>query len=257
MVSMLQEIDISQMFNHFAQKRCANHQKRKASSVCLHENCWKLESDKAFFCEDCNMDHTKKHGNSLRFDVLFTDELFEELDEYSKNANTKDKLKERIRKFDQKINDLHKEIEQWTRYQFAELKRFFESHFIEADCFERIENLKKMLSEARTDLSLNYELKENVNTYCTQIQSIQNELNEVIYGQLINDEENDDKINEEWKIKFKKMENSIKENVKNQVDQLAESLVNCNKKGKPLRMNESIIKEVSISEIKMPMVIKN
>ena len=260
MVSMLQEIDISQMFNHFAQKKCINHQKRKAYSVCLHEDCWNSESDKAFFCGDCNVDHIKKHVNSLRFDALFTDELFDEFDEFTNNQNIKDKSKERIKKFEQTINELHKEIEQWTKCQFTELKRFVENYLIEIDNVEVIKNLKKMLSEARIDLSLNYEFKEKVKIYCIEMQKIQNGLNEITNEQVIRDKQKkDDKMDEELNLKLQKMANDIKENVKNQVNQLPEYLIQNNQKIKLLR-NESTIKETGNKNKlvpEMPMVIEN
>ena len=244
MVSILKEIDITQMFNHFAQKKCINHQRRKASSVCLHQDCWELELEQAFFCEECNVNHIKRHGDSLRFDALFTDELFEELDEFSNNQNTKDKSKEKISKFDKKIDELHSGIEQWTTCQFTELKKFFEHHSIDnlqVDHFEAINNLKKMLSEARIELSLNYEFKERVKTYCIKILKIQNDLNELIYlnGQVINEAEKKD---QESNLKLQKMANEIQENVKKQVNQITEYLIDSNKKSKSLK-NESLIKE--------------
>ena len=70
MVSILKEIDITQVFNHFAQKKCINHLRRNASSVCLHQYCWNSEFDQACLCVDCNVDHIKNHGDSLRFDAL-------------------------------------------------------------------------------------------------------------------------------------------------------------------------------------------
>ena len=238
MVSILQEIDIAHVFNHFAQKRCITHPKRKASSVCLHEDCWKSESDKAFFCEDCNVDHVMKHLNFARFDALFTDELFYEFDDFAnKNQNTKEKSKERIRKFEHKINELHIEIEQWTRCQFAELKRLFENHLIATDSFEVIKNLKKMLSDARIELCLNYELKEKVKIYCTQIQNIQNNLNEHVISEKKNDQM-DEKLN----LKLQNMANNIQENVKNQINQLTEYLIDSKKKSKSTQ-NQFLVEE--------------
>ena len=244
MVSISQEIDISQMFNHFAQKKCINHQKRKASSVCLYEDCWKLESDNAFFCVDCNVEHIKKHGNSLRFDSLFTDELFDEFDEYVKNANKSNKLKERISKFDQKINELHIEIEQWTRCQFTELKRFFESYLREnLNIDQAIENLKQMLSEAKRDLILNYKFKEKVKSYCIKMEKIQKDFNDIMNDQVIGDsEKKDDKMDLELDSKLQKMGNFIKENIKNQVNQLNDNLIGFTKKNKSLK-NKFLMEE--------------
>ena len=142
MIRILQIIDISQMFNHFAQNKCINHQKRRASSVCLHEDCWKSESDKAFYCEDCNDDHNNKHGNLMRFNTLFTDELLENLDEHSKTSSITDKLKERRKKFEQNMNDLYRDIEQSIRLQFTESKKLFENQSIES--FQlKIDNIEK------------------------------------------------------------------------------------------------------------------
>ena len=135
MVSILKEIDITEVFNHFAQKKCINHQRRRPSSVCLHGDCWKSEFDQAFLCADCNIDHIKKHKDSLRCDTLFTDELFEEFDYYTDIQKTKDNVKERISKFWETINELHREIDQWTKCQFAELKRILESNLIERNYF--------------------------------------------------------------------------------------------------------------------------
>ena len=87
----------------------------------------------------------------MRFNALFTDELFEEYDEYNKNPNTKNKLTKRIKKFDEKINELHADIEQWTIYQFSKVKKFIEDHLLEKlniEYFDDIKNMKKMLSEA-------------------------------------------------------------------------------------------------------------
>ena len=249
MVSILKEIDINEVFDHFAQKKCINHQKRKASSICLHENCWKLESDQAFFCVDCNVDHIKKHENSVRFNALFTDELLKEFDEFTQNQTIKDQSKVRISKFENKINELHGEIEQRTRSQFAELKNSFQSYLVEKDYFGPINNLKKMLTEAQIDLRLNYESKEKLNRYCTQIKHIQNELNGVINNKIISEGPKDyDEIDEELNLKLQNMANEIQENVKNQVNQLAKYLIDCNKKGKLLK-NESIPREVSIPKI--------
>ena len=257
MVSILQEIDITRAFNHFAQKRCIVHQKRKVSSVCLHEDCWKLESDKAFFCEDCNVDHIKKHENYVRFNALFTDELIEECDEYTNNQNNNDKLKERIRRFQSKIDELHIEIEQWTRCQFSEWKKSFESHLIEnlhIDYFQAIKNLKQMFLEAQKDLSLKYEFKENVKLYCTQIKKIQNDLNDVMNEQIIAETENkNDKMDKELDSKLQQIGNEIKENIKNQVNQFIENLTNFTKKSKSSK-NELLMEEepnLEISEIKM------
>ena len=250
MVSIKKEIDMTQVFNIFAEKKCINHQRRKAYTVCLHEDCWNSEYDKAFFCADCNMENIKQHGNSLRFDALFNEELFDELDDYTKNQNTKDKSKERINKFDKKINELHKEIEQWTKCQFAELKNIFESHLTETDYFEVIKNLKKMLSEARIDLSLDYESTEKLKSYCIKMQKIQNDLNKVINEQIINESKKDyDKMDEELNLRLQGMGNKIQENMKNQVNQLAEYLIDSNNKSKSLR-KESTIKKVLITEIK-------
>ena len=80
MISILpKETDITQAFNHFAQRKCINHQRRKAFPVCLHEDCWKPVVDEAFFCEDCNVNHVMKHRNSMRFNALF-------MMNYSKNV---------------------------------------------------------------------------------------------------------------------------------------------------------------------------
>ena len=234
------ETDITQAFNHFAQRKCINHQRRKASSVCLHEDCWKSVIDEAFLCEDCNVNHVMKHTNSMRFNALFTDELFEECDEYNKNPNTKNKLKERISKFDEKINELNKEIEQWTKYQFSKVKKFIEDHLLEKiniEHFDAIKNLKKMLSETRKDLSINYKTKEIVNSYCIQMQNIQNHLNEQIISE---EEKKDDKTDNELDSKLQQMGNEIKENITNQVDQLTMNLIDTNKKIESLK-NESLI----------------
>ena len=249
MVSMLKEIDITQVFNYFAQKKCINHQRRKPSSVCLHGDCWKSEFDQAFLCSDCNVDHIQKHGDCLRFDALFTDELFDEFNYYSENQKMKVNIKERICKIEEKINQLHREIEQWTRCQFAELKRIFENHLIKTDYFEVINNLKNMFSDARIELSLNYEFKEKVKTYCTQIKKIQNDLNEVINKQLSDEtEKKNDKRDEELNFKLESFKNNIQENMKNQVNQLAEYLIDLNKKSKSLN-DEFSIKEAESTNV--------
>ena len=246
MVSILQEINVTHVFNHFAQKKCINHQKRKVSSVCLHEDCWKLESDKAFFCEDCNVNHVMKHRNSMRFNALFTDELFEECDEYINITYTNDKLTERKIKFDQKISELYIEIEQSTKYQFSELKKFFENYLIEKlhiDYFQAIDNLKQILVGAQKELCSNYKLKEKVKSYCIQIQNIQNDCNHIMYEQVIDEKEKKyDKMEEEFDSKLQQMGNEIKESVKNQVNQLANYLIDCNKKNKLVK-SESLMKE--------------
>ena len=253
MVSILKEIDITQVFNHFAQKKCINHQRRKASSVCLHEDCWNSEFYQAFLCVDCNVDHIKKHGDSLRFDALFTDELFDEFDDYTENQKIKDNLNERVIKFEEKINELHREIEQWTKCQFTELKRIFESHLIKSEYFEVIKNMKKKFSDARIELSLNYEFKEKVKSYCTQIQKIQNDLNEVINKQLIGETIKKD---EELNFKLENTKNNIQINVKNQVNQLAEYLIDLNKKSKSLKDEFTIKKaeNTSVLVAEMPIV---
>ena len=248
---MLKKIDMTEVFNYFAQKKCINHQKRKVSSVCLHEDCWNSESDQVFFCEDCNVNHIKQHGNSLRFDALFTNELFEELDEFSKNQNTTDKSKERINNFELKINELQRKIVNWTTHQFARLKRSFESYLVEKDYCEPINNLKKMLSEAQIELSFNYESIEKIKNYCTQTKKLQNELNEVINDQIINERRKDfDIIDEEFNLKLDNMVNEIQENVENQVKQLTEYLIDCNQNSQSLS-NESITVEVSIPKIEI------
>ena len=97
MVSILQKkIDITQWFNYFAQRKCINHQRKKASSFCLHEHCWKSGVIEAYFCEDCNVKHVMKHKFSMKINALFIEELFEKYDEYNKNPNTKDKLTRRM-----------------------------------------------------------------------------------------------------------------------------------------------------------------
>ena len=252
MVSILNEIDITQVFNHFVQMKCINHKRRKAYSVCLHEDCWNSESDQAFFCGDCNINHIKKHGNSLRFDALFTDEIFDEVDDYMNDQNIKGKLKERINKFDEKITELHREIEQRTRCQFAELKKICESHLIETDYFEVINNLKKMLLQAQIELGLNYESKEKVKIYCEQAKKIQNDLNEAINEQIISESRKDYvKKDEELNLKLEKMSNEILENMKNQVNQLLEYLIDSNqKKSLKNESSQSTIKEVSTTKIK-------
>ena len=229
MVSVSQDFDISEVLNHFEQKKCINHQKRKSSLVCLHEDCWKSEYDEAFFCEDCYVDHSKKHGNFMRCNALFTGELFEELDECIKNEKTKNKLKERIRKFEQKIDELHLEIEKWTKCQFSQLKKVVESHLIEnsqISYFEDINNIKKMLSEARIYLILNNKSKEKLRCYCSKISKIQNDLNEVTSEA----EKRENVMDAVLNSKLQQIGNEIKEIVKNKIDQLEENLINCNKK---------------------------
>ena len=106
-----------------------------------------------------------------------------------------------------------------------------------------------MLSEARIDLSLNYEFKEKVNSYCIKIKKIQNDLNELIINET---ERQNDKIDKEFDIKLQQMENEIKKNIKNQVNQFTEKLIDCNIKSRSL-MNESLMEEDprrEISEIK-------
>ena len=236
MVSMLKEIDITQVFNHFAKKKCINHRRRKGYSVCLHKDCWNSESDQAFFCGDCNVDHIKKHEKSIRFDALFTDELFDEFDDYLRNQNIEVKLKERICKFEEKINELHRDIELWIKCQFAELKRIFQSNLIGRDNFEVIKNLKNNLSNARIELSLNYEFKEKVKNYCIQVQNIQIDLNEVMNDQFLDEaKKKDEKMDEELNLKLENIKNNIQENVKNQINQLTEYIIDSNKKSESLK----------------------
>ena len=52
------------------------------------------------------MNHIKKH-NSMRFNAPFTDELIDKCNEYTNNQNIDNKLKEMIRKFDRRNNELH------------------------------------------------------------------------------------------------------------------------------------------------------
>ena len=91
---------------------------------------------------------------------------------------------------------------------------------------------------------MNYELKEKVNTYCFQIQKIQNNLNEIINEQVISEPQKDyDKIDVQLNLKLEKMVNDIKENVKHRVNQLKENLIDFTKKSKSLK-NQSLIEEV-------------
>ena len=257
MVSILKEIDITKVFNHFASKKCINHHRRKAYAICLHEDCWNSESnDKVFFCGDCNMDHLKKHGDSLRFDALFTDELFDEFDDYLENQPIKDRLQQRINKFDQAINKLHREIEEWTTYYFAELKKIFENHFIETHYFEAIRNLQKKLRVERINLSFDYEIKEKVKTYCIQIQKIQDNLNDIMNEKVISEaSKKDEKMDKVLDSKLLLMGITVKENVKNQLIQLSEYLIDYNKNSKLLR-SEPIIQELSIPKIEETIVKK-
>ena len=257
MVSILKEIDITKVFNHFAPKKCINHNRRKAYAVCLHEDCWNSESnDKAFFCGDCNMDHLKKHGDSLRFDALFTDELFDEFDDYIENQPIKDKLKQRINKFEQAINELHRDIEERTRFHFAELKKIFESHFIETHYFEAIRKLKKKLRDERINLSFNYEIQEKVKTYCIQIQKIQDNLNDIMNKNVIDEaSKKDEKMDQELDSKLQLMGNIVRENVKNQLSQLSEYLIDCTKKSKLFNTkSESLRSESTIQEVSIPKI---
>ena len=237
MVPTLKKSNITQVFNYFAQKKCVLHQKRKASSVCLHEDCWKSQ-DGAFYCEDCNIDHRDKHGNLVRFNALFTDELLEELDEHSKNLRIPDKLEDRRIKFEQKINYLCNDIEQWTKFQFIELQKLFnnqsrESFQLKDNYIETIENMKEMLSKARLDLSLNYESKEKGKLYCIQIQKIKNDFNEVLSRKVVSEVQNkEDKMDLELNSKFQKLATEIKGFVKNQTDQLGSYLIDYNPKNK-------------------------
>ena len=144
MVSILQDINITKVFNHFSQKKCSIHKNRIVSSVCLHEDCWKLEYDKAFFCVDCIVNHTvEAHRNSIGSNALFTNELNYELNEYENNL-MKNKLEEKVRKFEQRTNELYAEIENWTKCQFCELKKFVESHMKE-NISAQIINILKLL----------------------------------------------------------------------------------------------------------------
>ena len=219
----LKEIDTSQVFNQFRKKKCFYHKKRIVSSVCLHEDCWKLECDQPFLCGDCIVDHAEKHGDSIRCNALFTNELLNELDEYEHNSNITAKLKEILEKFEQKTNEIHTEIEEWTRFQFMGLKKFIESHIKKNiqinNSSEVVKNLKQMLSKAKSDISLNHQSKEHVKSYFTQIKKIQNDLNEAINEQLIA-ENKDSKMEEELDFELKHMGDEIKVKVKNQVNQL-------------------------------------
>ena len=227
MISILKEIDITQVFNNFLQKKCFNHKKRMASSVCLHEDCWKSESDQAFFCIDCIVDHERKHGDLMRCNALFTDELLEELDEYQNNSSISAKLKERVGKFEQKANELYKEVEEWTKSQFDELKKFIENHIRDSTqingCSEAVNNLKQMLCKAKSDISLNYQSKEHLLSYCLQIEEIQTDLNDAI-----NEQETAEDMAEsdaELDLKLKHIGNEIKDSIKNQVNQLMKGFI--------------------------------
>ena len=229
MVSIFQEIDINHVFNHFAQNKCSNHKKRIASSVCLHEDCWKSKYDKAFFCVDCIMNHTKEHGNnSIRCNALFTNELFDELNEFENDLTISDKLEEKVSKFDQKTNELYSEVEQWTKCQFSELKKFIESHLRENliidDNLEAVKNLKEMLSQARIDLSWNHESNEHLKSYFTKIEKIQNDLNNAVNGHVIIEKKNDE-MDGELDLKLQQMINEIKDNVKDQVNRLVKGFI--------------------------------
>ena len=245
MESKLKKFDITQViqvFNHFAQKRCINHEYTFPYSVCLHGDCWKSEIGQPFLCADCSFDHAnkhKEHGDPLKFHDIYNKQLFKDFDD----LKTK-----RISKFEQKINELHLEIEEWTRCQFVELKKIFSSHLI--DNLGAIKNMNKMLRDtALIELSFNYESKEKVKTYCTQIQKIQD---------LNLQKTEDDKMDEELNFKLENIKNNIKENVKNQVKELADYLIDSNKKSKSLKnefaIQEAESKSISILVAEMPIV---
>ena len=221
MANILQDIDITGIFKNFAQKKCSNHKKRVASSICLHEDCWKSESDQAFFCGDCIINHAEFHKNSIRCNALFANELFDELDEFENNLT--DKLEERIEKFEKKTDELYAEVEQWTKCQFSDLKKFMESHLREAipiqinQYSKVVENLKQMIYQAKLDISIDYKSREVLKSYFTQIKKIENNLNDVMNEKAQNDRELD--------IKLQHMVNEIKNNVKNQVNRFMNGFI--------------------------------
>ena len=224
MVSNLQDIDITGVFNHFAQKKCSIHKNRIVSSVCLHDDCWKSEYDQAFFCVDCIINHTLEvHRNSIGSNTLFTNELFDELNEYENNLRNSDKLEEKIRKFEQRSNELYAEVEKWTKCQFSELKKFIESHLKEKipaqinHYSEVIKKVKQMLYQAKLDISKNYQNREHMKSYFTQIKKIQNDLTDAINEKAQNDGELD--------IKLQHMVSEIKNNVKNQVNRFMKGFI--------------------------------
>ena len=138
-------------------------------------------------------------------------------------------MKERIRKFQQKMDEMDSKIEKLTKIQFSPLKKVIESHLIENTqngYFEDINNIKKMLSEARIDLILNNEFKEKLRCYCSKINKIQIDLNEVTSEAEKSDNAMDIVLNS----KLQNIGNEIKEILKNKVNQFAENLMNCNKK---------------------------
>ena len=251
MESKLKKFD--EVKDYFAQKMCIIHKKRPVYSICLHEDCWKLKSDGAFLCYECTNEkdngYHKDHGDSLKYYNLYHDaELFDDFDDFLK---TKDNLKARISKFEKKIDELHLEIQNSTISQFSELKTKFSNNLIDIDNFEAIKNTKMMLCYAElTNLSLNYESKEKVKNYCTQIQKIQNDLN---FQLITKPKTENDKMDEYLNFKLENIKKNIQEYVKNQVNELAEYLI---KKSKPLK-NEFAIKEAestSILAAEMPIV---
>ena len=154
--------DSTEILIYFSQKKCFNHKKRKASSICLHEDCWKSECDKAFFCANCIVVHAKEHEDSVGINTLFTDEFFDELDEYQNNPGLNHKLEERIKKFDEKIEKFYHEIEELNKSQFVQLKHLFECRLQMNYNFEAINNLKVSLCKAKKDFSMNYQSEEKL-----------------------------------------------------------------------------------------------
>ena len=207
------------IYKNFAQKKCSNHKKKVASSICLHEDYWKSESDQGFFCRDYIINHKAQvHGNSIRCNALFTNELFDELDEFETDLN--DKLEEKVEEFEKKTDELYAEVEQWIKCQFSELKNFIESRLRQAiptqinQYSKVVKNLKKLINQARLDISIDYENRKVVKSYFTQIKKIKMMLS-------------NEKAQNYWEfdIKFQQMVNEIKNNVKNQVNRFMKGFI--------------------------------
>ena len=130
---------------------------------------------------------------------------------------------EKVEEFEKKIDELYGEVEQWTKCQFSELKKFIESRLRQAiptqinKYSKVVKNLKQALFQAKLDINTNYESKEHIKSYFTQIKKIENDLNDAINEQA--------EKNGELDIKLQYMVNEIKNNVKNQVNRFMRGFI--------------------------------
>ena len=230
---------------------CAFHPLNKAASVCLFENCWKISYERAFLCAQCTLDHIKLHKIEdlvISTSSAFTNDLFDEIEEYQAYYIPKITQEANIMDMLSKINGISDDLEKWVRVQMNQVvmnvENFMKLNFKAGEKFEILDKLKQKTLETKERLT--NESSINVKKYCYKIKELTDYVNgtfkyskfeKILFNEI--DQKN-------LVINLQKMQNDIKSYIKQEVESIKVRLENIQKE-KANFVNKNIISSKSIN----------